>query len=122
MWQKIAQIVLYITYYGYSYWNQPSDVAPQESRLESGMYSCQYLETQLAVALGGRFAEEIIYRENMVMTGASNDIQQVANIAKHMADRELVEDEDLSVLLQLSSRQQALMASSNRRGCPCITF
>merc|ERR1712151_734305 len=58
--------------------------APQESRLESGMYSRQYLESQLAVALGGRLAEEIIFGEDMVTTGASNDIQQVANIAKRM--------------------------------------
>lgn len=58
--------------------------APQESRLESGMYSRQYLESQLAVALGGRLAEEIIYGEDMVTTGASNDIQQVASIAKRM--------------------------------------
>jgi cell division protease FtsH len=58
--------------------------APQESRLESGMYSKQYLESQLTVALGGRLAEEIIYGEDMVTTGASNDIQQVANIAQRM--------------------------------------
>jgi len=58
--------------------------APQESRLESGMYSRQYLESQLAVALGGRLAEEIIYGEDLVTTGASNDIQQVANIATRM--------------------------------------
>jgi cell division protease FtsH len=42
------------------------------------------LESQLAVALGGRLAEEIIYGEDMVTTGASNDIQQVASIAKRM--------------------------------------
>jgi len=58
--------------------------SPQESRLESGMYSKQYLESQLCVALGGRLAEEIIYGEDFVTTGASNDIQQVANIAKKM--------------------------------------
>merc|ERR1712157_15733 len=58
--------------------------APSEGRLESGMYSCQYLESQLAVALGGRLAEEIIYGEDRVTTGASNDIQQVANIANQM--------------------------------------
>eukprot|EP00957_Ditylum_brightwellii_P196608 14979873-Ditylum_brightwellii.AAC.1 len=58
--------------------------APQESRLESGMYSKQYLESQLAVALGGRLAEEIIFGEDFVTTGASNDIQQVASIAKRM--------------------------------------
>jgi len=58
--------------------------SPQESRLESGMYSKQYLESQLAVALGGRLAEELVYGEDLVTTGASNDIQQVANIAKRM--------------------------------------
>lgn len=58
--------------------------SPQESRLELGMYSKQYLESQLVVALGGRLAEELIYGEDFVTTGASNDIQQVANIAKRM--------------------------------------
>jgi cell division protease FtsH len=58
--------------------------SPQEQRLESGMYSKQYLESQLAVALGGRLAEELIFGEDLVTTGASNDIQQVANIAKRM--------------------------------------
>ena len=58
--------------------------APQESRLESGLYSKQYLESQLAVALGGRLAEELAYGQDMVTTGASNDIQQVASIAKRM--------------------------------------
>jgi len=60
--------------------------SPQESRLESGMYSKQYLESQLAVALGGRIAEELIYGEDMVTTGASNDMQQVASIAKRMVE------------------------------------
>merc|ERR1712025_939204 len=58
--------------------------APQESRLESGMYTKQYMESRLAVALGGRLAEEIIYGEDAVTTGASNDIQQVADTAAKM--------------------------------------
>jgi len=58
--------------------------APSDSRLDSGMYSRQYLESQLVVALGGRLAEEIIFGEDLVTTGASNDIQQVARIAKNM--------------------------------------
>jgi cell division protease FtsH len=58
--------------------------APQESRLEAGLYSKQYLESQLAVALGGRLAEEIIFGEDDVTTGASNDFEQVSNIAKRM--------------------------------------
>jgi len=58
--------------------------APQESRIEAGLYSRQYLESQLAVALGGRLAEEIIFGEDFTTTGASNDFEQVANIAKKM--------------------------------------
>jgi len=58
--------------------------APQEGRLEAGLYSKQYLESQLAVALGGRLAEEIVFGEDNTTTGASNDFQQVANIAKRM--------------------------------------
>jgi len=58
--------------------------APQEARLEAGLYSKQYLESQLAVALGGRLAEELIFGEDLATTGASNDIQQVASIAKRM--------------------------------------
>merc|ERR1712070_280580 len=57
---------------------------PPEERLESGMYSKRYLEGQLAVALGGRVAEEIVYGEDEVTTGASNDLQQVRNIARRM--------------------------------------
>lgn len=34
--------------------------APSEERLESGLYSRSYLENQMAVALGGRVAEEVI--------------------------------------------------------------
>mmetsp|Transcript_18679 Transcript_18679/g.26051 ORF Transcript_18679/g.26051 Transcript_18679/m.26051 type:complete len:750 (+) Transcript_18679:116-2365(+) len=57
---------------------------PNEVRLESGMYSRSYLEGQLAVALGGRVAEELVFGQDEVTTGASNDIQQVTNIAKRM--------------------------------------
>lgn len=58
--------------------------APQEGRLELGLYSRQYLESQLSVALGGRLAEELIFGKENVTTGASNDFQQVSNIAKRM--------------------------------------
>ena len=48
------------------------------------MYSKHYLESQLAVALGGRVAEELVYGEDMVTTGAYDDIRHVATIAKRM--------------------------------------
>ena len=61
--------------------------SPSEERLEGNLYSKQYLEAQLAVALGGRLAEEIIFGENEITTGASNDLQQVGNIARRMVSQ-----------------------------------
>ena len=60
---------------------------PSEERMESGLYSRSYLQSQMAVALGGRVAEEIIYGEDEVTTGASNDLQQVAQVARQMVTR-----------------------------------
>jgi cell division protease FtsH len=60
---------------------------PSEERMESGLYSRTYLQNQMAVALGGRVAEEIVYGEDEVTTGASNDLQQVASVARQMVTR-----------------------------------
>lgn len=60
---------------------------PSEDRMDSGLYSRSYLQNQMAVALGGRIAEEIIYGEEEVTTGASNDLQQVARVARQMVTR-----------------------------------
>ena len=57
---------------------------PNEDRAESGMYSFSFLNAQLAVALGGRVAEELAYGTEEVTTGASNDLQQVRDIARRM--------------------------------------
>ena len=58
--------------------------APSEERLESGLYTRAYLENQMAVALGGRIAEELIFGEDNITTGASGDFQQVTRTAKLM--------------------------------------
>jgi cell division protease FtsH len=55
--------------------------------MDTGLYSRAYLENQMAVALGGRIAEEIIFGEDEVTTGASNDLQQVARVARQMITR-----------------------------------
>ncbi len=60
---------------------------PSEDRLDSGLYSRSYLQNQMAVALGGRIAEEIIFGDEEVTTGASNDLQQVARVARQMVMR-----------------------------------
>jgi cell division protease FtsH len=56
---------------------------PSEDRMQSR----SYLQNQMAVALGGRLAEEIIFGEEEVTTGASSDLQQVAAIARQMIMR-----------------------------------
>ncbi|KAL0351640.1 UNVERIFIED_CONTAM: ATP-dependent zinc metalloprotease FTSH, chloroplastic [Sesamum calycinum] len=61
--------------------------APSEERLESGLYSRSYLENQMAVALGGRVAEEVIFGKENVTTGASNDFMQVSRVARQMVER-----------------------------------
>merc|ERR1719198_750454 len=58
--------------------------APSEERMSSGLYSKRYLQDQLAVALGGRVVEELVYGKDEVTTGASGDLQQVTNIARRM--------------------------------------
>ncbi len=60
---------------------------PSEDRMDSGLYSRAYLQNQMAVALGGRLAEEIIFGEEEVTTGASNDLQQVTRVARQMVTR-----------------------------------
>lgn len=60
---------------------------PSEDRMDSGLYSRAYLENQMAVALGGRIAEEIIFGDEEVTTGASGDLQQVARVARQMVTR-----------------------------------
>ena len=60
---------------------------PSEDRMDSGLYSRSYLQNQMAVALGGRIAEEIVFGEEEVTTGASNDLLQVAKVARQMVTR-----------------------------------
>ncbi|ARV57500.1 cell division protein FtsH [Nostocales cyanobacterium HT-58-2] len=60
---------------------------PSEDRMDTGLYSRAYLENQMAVALGGRIAEEIIFGDEEVTTGAAQDLQQVARVARQMVTR-----------------------------------
>lgn len=60
---------------------------PSEDRMDTGLYSRAYLENQMAVALGGRIAEELIFGDEEVTTGAAQDLQQVARVARQMVTR-----------------------------------
>lgn len=57
---------------------------PDADRLESGLYTKEYLENQIVVALGGRVAEEIVYGKDHVTTGASSDLEKVQQVARMM--------------------------------------
>ena len=57
---------------------------PSDERQDSGLYSRAFLEARLQVALGGRVAEEMAFGMNDVTTGASGDLQQVAEMARRM--------------------------------------
>ncbi|MDH5301971.1 MAG: ATP-dependent zinc metalloprotease FtsH [Gammaproteobacteria bacterium] len=54
---------------------------PEEDRLS---YSKRRLESQLSSLFGGRVAEELIFGEDAVTTGASNDIQRATDLATNM--------------------------------------
>jgi len=48
------------------------------------LYSRSYLESQIAIALGGRIAEELKFGHSGITVGASSDLQSVENIARAM--------------------------------------
>jgi cell division protease FtsH len=47
----------------------------------------EQLKSQMAIAMGGRVAEEIIFGESKVTTGATNDIEQATKRARAMVMR-----------------------------------
>jgi len=57
---------------------------PEEDRYS---YSKQRLESQISSLFGGRIAEEMIFGEDMVTTGASNDIQRSTELARNMVTK-----------------------------------
>ena len=57
---------------------------PSEDRIDNGLYTREYLENRLMVALGGRIAEEIKYGTLKITTGASQDFRQATALATQM--------------------------------------
>jgi cell division protease FtsH len=54
---------------------------------DMGLTTRAHLKNMMAVALGGRVAEEVVYGDTEVTTGAASDLQQVARIARSMVTR-----------------------------------
>ena len=57
---------------------------PEEDRYS---FSKQRLESQISSLFGGRIAEELIFGEDMVTTGASNDIQRATELGRNMVTK-----------------------------------
>jgi len=57
---------------------------PEEDRYS---YSKRRLESQISSLFGGRIAEELIFGEDSVTTGASNDIERATEIARNMVTK-----------------------------------
>ncbi|MEJ2603374.1 MAG: ATP-dependent zinc metalloprotease FtsH [Gammaproteobacteria bacterium] len=57
---------------------------PEQDRYS---YSKQRLESQISSLFGGRLAEELIFGDDRVTTGASNDIERATDIARNMVTK-----------------------------------
>jgi len=57
---------------------------PEEDRYS---YSKRRLESQICSLFGGRIAEQLVFGDDMVTTGASNDIERATGIARNMVTK-----------------------------------
>lgn len=57
---------------------------PEEDRYS---YSKKHLESQISSLFGGRIAEQLIFGDEAVTTGASNDIERATDIARNMVTK-----------------------------------
>ena len=81
---------------------------PERDKLS---YSKQWCEGKIAMAFGGRVAEQIIYGREHLNTGASSDISQATNIAKRMVT-EWGMSEKLGPLLYSENQQEVFLGHS----------
>ncbi|MGB3571990.1 MAG: ATP-dependent zinc metalloprotease FtsH, partial [Phormidesmis sp.] len=87
---------------------------PKEEQVDDGLMSYGEIVDYLAVALGGRAAEEVIFGSAEVTIGASNDIQQVTRIARQMVTRYGMSE--LGSFALESENSQPFLGQSNLMG------
>ena len=78
---------------------------PERDKLS---YSKQWCEAKIAMAFGGRVAEQIVYGKEHLNTGASSDISQATNIARRMVT-EWGMSEKLGPLLYNENQQEVFL-------------
>ncbi len=78
---------------------------PERDKLS---YSKQWCEAKIAMAFGGRVAEQIVYGKDHLNTGASSDIMQATNIARRMVTEWGMSDK-LGPLLYNENQQEVFL-------------
>jgi cell division protease FtsH len=74
-------------------------------------YSLKELKARIAMAFGGRVAEELIYGAENVTTGASNDIMQATDLARRMVT-EFGYSEKLGPLRYTDNQEEVFLGHS----------
>ena len=64
---------------------------------EGGMYTKDFFEKRIQIALGGKACEEIFYGKQFVSLGASRDLEEANHLAKQMIEQYGMGNGDLSV-------------------------
>lgn len=94
---------------------------PEQDRVS---YNKRHLESMISSLYGGRIAEDVIYGEEMVTTGASNDIERATDIAKKMVTQwglssklgpQLYAEEEGEVFLGRSVSKSSSMSDETAR-------
>lgn len=95
--------------------------APNEARLDSGLYSRSYLEGMLSVALGGRAAEELIFGTSAVTTGASNDFERTTQVARGLVTQYGMSPLIGEIAVDTSSGGNPFMGRQMAQGAPPVS-
>jgi|LNFM01.1.fsa_nt_gb cell division protease FtsH len=83
---------------------------------EGDRYSMKYIEytSQLAVAMGGRVAEELIFGKENITSGASGDIQQATAMARAMVTR-LGYSDELGTVMYGDNQEEVFLGMSMQK-------
>ncbi len=83
---------------------------------EGDRYSMKYIEytSQLAVAMGGRVAEEIVFGKENITSGASGDIQQATQMARAMVTR-LGYSDELGTVMYGDNQEEVFLGMSMQK-------
>ncbi len=83
---------------------------------EGDRYSMKYVEytSQLAVAMGGRVAEEIVFGKENITSGAASDIQQATQMARAMVTR-LGYSDELGTVMYGDNNEEVFLGMSMQK-------